>query len=75
MERNNVVAALLAIFLGFLGIHKFYMGRIFQGVVYMALSILGSPIGLFVLVGIFSFIEGIIYISHKNENFNRKYCR
>ena len=74
-DRSNVVAAMLAIFLGTFGLHKFYMGKIGMGVAYLLVSVLGSPVGAFVLVGLFSCVEGVIYLSHKNKDFNRKYCK
>ena len=40
-ERIIMPAFLLSIFLGFLGFHAFYVGRVKQGVVFMALFILG----------------------------------
>ena len=35
---NKLIAALLALFLGGLGIHKFYLQRPFQGIVYLCMS-------------------------------------
>ncbi|MBX9704718.1 MAG: NINE protein, partial [Gammaproteobacteria bacterium] len=34
-QRNRIVAALLAIFLGGFGIHKFYLGKTGQGILYL----------------------------------------
>jgi hypothetical protein len=33
--RNRIAAAVFAILLGGLGIHKFYLGRIWQGILYV----------------------------------------
>lgn len=33
--RNKLVAFLLCLFLGYLGIHKFYEGKILMGVIYL----------------------------------------
>ena len=54
-SRNNVVAALLAILLGGLGIHKFYNGSWGWGIVYILLCWTFLP----ALAGL---IEGIIYL-------------
>ena len=54
-SKNRVAAAILAIFLGDLGIHKFYMGKIGQGILYLVFCWTGIP----AIVGI---IEGIIYL-------------
>ncbi len=34
-DKNKLVAALLALFLGGLGIHKFYLGRTGWGIIYL----------------------------------------
>ncbi|WP_241716699.1 TM2 domain-containing protein [Sulfoacidibacillus ferrooxidans] len=65
-ERSKLVAALLAIFLGTLGIHKFYLGKIGMGILYIIFSWTIIP-------SIVSVIEGIIYLSMKQEKFDQKY--
>ena len=64
--RNKVVAALLAIFLGSFGLHKFYLGRIGWGIVYLVFCWTAIP-------GIIGFIEGIIYLAMSDERFYQKY--
>jgi TM2 domain-containing membrane protein YozV len=64
--RNRIVAALFAIFLGGLGIHKFYLGRVGQGIVYILFCWTLIP----VLIG---FIEGIVYLAMSDDAFNAKY--
>lgn len=65
-RHNRLAAALFAIFLGGLGIHKFYLGRILQGVIYILFcwTFLPSVIGL---------IEGIVYLTMSDEAFAAKY--
>ena len=41
--KSRILAAVLAIFLGGLGIHKFYMGKIGWGVVYLLFCWTGVP--------------------------------
>lgn len=47
MPKNKWISFLLCLFLGYLGIHKFYEGRIFLGIVYLfTVGLLG--IGVFI---------------------------
>lgn len=64
--KSKAAAGLLAIFLGGMGIHKFYLGRIGWGIVYLLFSWTWIP----VIVG---FIEGIIYLTMSEEAFHKKY--
>lgn len=67
--KNKIVAALLAIFLGSFGIHKFYLGQGGKGILYLIFCWTYVP-------GILSFIEGIIMLCSNDENFMIKYrCR
>ena len=61
-EKSRVAAGVLAILLGDLGIHKFYMGKIGMGILYLLFSWTGIP----ALVGL---IEGIIYLTESDEKF------
>lgn len=62
---NRFIAAGLAILLGTFGAHKFYMGKIAQGFVYLLFCWTGVP----QVVGI---IEGIVYIVQGEERFRRE---
>jgi len=42
-KKNPTTAVLLALFLGGLGIHKFYMGQTFLGILYLLFSWTGIP--------------------------------
>ncbi|HUO34494.1 MAG TPA: zinc-ribbon domain and TM2 domain-containing protein [Candidatus Acidoferrum sp.] len=64
--RNRIAAALFAIFLGDFGIHKFYLGRVGAGVVYLIFFWTGIP-------AIIGFIEGIIYLVMSDQDFAAKY--
>lgn len=64
--KSKVAAGLFGIFLGGLGIHKFYLGKVGMGILYLLLCWTFIP----ALVGL---IEGIIYLCESDENFNRKY--
>ncbi len=64
--KSKVTAGLLGIFLGGLGIHKFYLGKIGMGVVYILFCWTYIP-------AIVGFIEGIIYLTSNDENFQLKH--
>lgn len=63
--KNKVVAGILAIFLGGFGIHKFYMGKVGMGIIYLLFCWTGFP----VIIGL---VEGIIYLCSNDENFQLK---
>ena len=53
-DRNKTVAALLAIVLGRIGLHKFYLGKALQGLLYLAFcwTFIPAVIGFFEGVGL-----------------------
>jgi TM2 domain-containing membrane protein YozV len=64
--RSRSTAALLAIVFGGAGIHKFYLGKVGQGLLYILFSWTFLPL----VIGIF---EGLIYLMMSNQEFERKY--
>lgn len=64
--KNKIVAALLAIFLGSFGIHKFYLGRNGQGIIYLLFFWTWIPL-------ILGLIDGIHYLVLSDESFSEKY--
>lgn len=64
--RSKLAAALFAILLGDLGIHKFYLGQVGWGVLYLLFCWTFIP----AIVGL---IEGIIYLSMSDQAFAQKY--
>ena len=67
--KNRLIAALLAFFLGTIGIHKFYLGKTFTGILYLVFCWTGIP-------SLISFFEAIILLCSSDESFERKYkCR
>lgn len=74
-DKNRIVAALLALFLGGLGIHKFYLGKNTAGIIMLLVSLFGGVL-LFVptlVIGVIAFIEFIIYLVTSDDDFHRKY--
>ena len=65
-QKSKITAGLLAIFLGGFGIHKFYLGRIGWGIVYLLFCWTYIPT-------VVAFIEGIVYLASDDQNFARKY--
>ncbi len=73
-SKSKVAAGLLAIFLGGLGVHKFYLGYTTQGIILLLVSLLGFLIFVGPIVtGVISLIEGIIYLTKSDEEFYRLY--
>lgn len=64
--KSKVAAGLLAIFLGGLGIHKFYLGKIGMGILYLVFCWTYIP-------SIVGFVEGIIYLCSNDHNFQVKH--
>ena len=66
--KSKIAAGLLAIFLGTLGIHKFYLGYSTQGIIMLLVSLLTLGIGAIVM-GIIALVEGIIYLTKSDADF------
>jgi TM2 domain-containing membrane protein YozV len=66
--EKKVVAGILGILLGGLGVHKFYLGYTKEGVIQLILSVVTCGIG-----GIIGLIEGIIYLTKSDEDFVATY--
>ena len=74
--KDHVAAGLLAIFLGSLGIHKFYLGYNTAGFIMLAVTIVGSifTLGLAAgVMGIIGIIEGILYLTKSQTEFEQVY--
>lgn len=63
--KSKVAAGILGIFLGGIGVHKFYLGKVGMGILYLCFCWTGIP-------AIVGFIEGIIYLCSNDENFQLK---
>lgn len=67
-EKSRVTAGVLALLLGGLGIHKFYIGAWGWGIVYIVLCWTFVP-------GIVALVEGIRYLTLPEAEFQRKAVR
>lgn len=66
-QKDRTVAAILAIFLGGLGAHKIYLGKVGQALLYFCFSWTLIP-------SIIAFVEGIIYLTQSDEEFQSKHA-
>lgn len=64
--KNRVAAALLALFLGGFGVHKFYLGQIGLGILYLLFSWTFIP-------AIIALVEFVILLTMSDEQFAAKY--
>jgi TM2 domain-containing membrane protein YozV len=65
-DKNKIVAGLLALFLGGLGIHKFYLGRNGWGIIYLIFFWTFIP-------AIIAFFEAIILLVMNEDRFDEKF--
>jgi TM2 domain-containing membrane protein YozV len=64
--KNRLAAALLALFLGGFGVHKFYLGQTGKGILYLVFCWTLIP-------AIIAFVEFIILITMSDQAFIAKY--
>lgn len=67
-QSKRVLAGVLAIVFGELGIHKFVLGYTVEGLIQIGLTIVTCGIA-----GIIGIIEGIIYLTKTDEEFIYQY--
>ncbi len=66
--KSRIAAGILAILLGGLGVHKFYMGKIGMGILYLLFCWTIIP-------GIVGLVEGIIYLCESDAAFAHRLNR
>ena len=66
--EKKIVAGILGILLGGLGIHKFYLGYTKEGIIQIIVTLFTCGIG-----SIIGLIEGIIYLTKSDEQFVATY--
>jgi TM2 domain-containing membrane protein YozV len=79
-DNKKMLVGLVAIFLGWLGIHKFILGYKKEGIILLSISVVGcllSCFGIGIIIvwatGIIGLIEGIIYLTKSDEEFYNTY--
>lgn len=65
--KERVAAGLLAIFVGWLGVHQFYLGSAGTGIIILASNVL---CGLGWIIGI---VEGILLLMMTDAEFDQRY--
>ena len=66
--KSKSTAGLLALLVGGLGVHHFYLGNAVLGIIYLVFCWTFIP-------GIIAFIEGIFFLTMSDDAFNAKYNR
>lgn len=66
--KSKTTAGLLALFLGGIGIHKFYLEENKQGVLYLIFIWTGIP-------SILAFFNAVYYFTMSNQDFDKLYNR
>ena len=64
--KNKVVAAILALMLGWIGVHRFYLGESGAGILYLLFCWTGIP-------AVIAFFETIILLMMSDRVFDAKY--
>ena len=75
-QKDKIAAGLLAIFLGSLGIHKFYLGYNKEGVIMLLTTLLGGIVtcgAASLVISVIAFIEGILYLTKTDQDFMHTY--
>ena len=67
-DKSKVVAGVLGILLGGFGVHRFYLGDMTGGLIRLVISVVTCGAG-----GIIGLIEGIIYITKSDSDFQKIY--
>ena len=67
-QSKRILAGVLGIIIGELGIHKFVLGYTQEGLIQIGISIITCGIG-----GLIGKIEGIVYLTKSDGEFIREY--
>jgi TM2 domain-containing membrane protein YozV len=65
-DHNKITAGLFALLLGGIGVHKFYLGQVGQGILCILFCWTGIP-------SIIALIDGIVFLSMSDENFDARF--
>ena len=69
-DKTKIAAGLLALFVGAVGGHKFYLGYTKEAIIMLLVSLIGSFL-IFptVVMSIIGLVEGILYLTKSDEEF------
>jgi len=77
--KNKYIAGLLAFFFGFFGVHRFYLGQRFLGVLYFVMGVLSigisaaSEIPVAAIPAILAFVDAVVLLSMPRQDFDHRY--
>lgn len=73
--KDKTTAGLLALFLGGLGVHYFYLNKPMPGVVFLVVNLVGFFLFFLpcVVIGIICLVQGIMMLTMSEQDFNNKY--
>jgi TM2 domain-containing membrane protein YozV len=72
VSGKKIAAGICGILLGAFGIHKFVLGYTQEGLIMLLVTLLTCGVGGFVM-GVIGLIEGIIYLTKSDSEFNTIY--
>ncbi|HEX9981422.1 MAG TPA: TM2 domain-containing protein [Flavobacterium sp.] len=79
-ESKRILAGVLSILLGGLGVHKFVLGYQQEGIILLVATIVGYAtmcimvgVGIVAITSLIGLIEGIIYLTKTDEEFYNTY--
>jgi TM2 domain-containing membrane protein YozV len=72
ISGKKIAAGICGILLGAFGIHKFVLGYTQEGIIMLLVTLLTCGFGGFVM-GVIGLIEGIIYLTKSDSEFNTIY--
>jgi TM2 domain-containing membrane protein YozV len=79
-DNKKVLAGILGIFFGGIGVHKFILGYNTEGFILLGITLISIPL-MCIIIGVFTIyipvliglIEGIIYLTKSDEEFYHMY--
>ncbi|MCH7493171.1 TM2 domain-containing protein [bacterium] len=71
-EKKRMAAGIIAILFGALGLHKFYLGYLVEGIIVILLLII-SQMDLALFLMVLGVVEGILYLTKSDEEFKATY--
>lgn len=69
---KKILAGILGILLGGLGIHKFVLGYTKEGIIMLLISVLTCGFGA-IVISVIGLVEGIIYLTKSDDEFVKTY--
>ena len=77
--KNKNVAGVLALLFGLFGVHRFYLGQRFLGILYFAFAMFGilmaveEGVPIIVAPAILAFVDSVLLFAMPREDFDDKY--